>query len=286
MACSSKEVVEIPLIASKDEMPSTKIDQENTIKIAFASVVSPKQTREKYHLLVNYLEEKLDKPITIVQKQTYEEVNQMLKNGDVDIAFICSLSYVIGKMESYLEGIAAPKVKGEEQYRSYIITHVNNEIESFDDLEGKRFAFADPFSYSGRLAVLNILNERGLTTDFFEETFYTYSHDYSVSAVARGVVDAAAVDSLLFDSLVEMKHEDARLVKIIEVGKYAGTPPIVVSSKAEKNLKQNIKDVILSLKYDPEGVEILKELKIDEYVPIDYNNYLPIENMLHLLGEK
>lgn len=294
VSCSSKETVDIPLIATADETPIHFAEEENPIqfaegespiKIAFASVASPQQTRVKYNLLVNYLEEKLNRQITIVQKQTYDEVNQMLKVGEVDIAFICSLSYVLGTQEGYIEGIAAPKVRGSDQYRSYIITHINSDIEAFEDLEGKRFAFADPYSYSGRLAVLDILDERGLTTDFFEETFYTYSHDYSISAVARGAVDAAAVDSVIFDSLVELDHEDASLVKIIEVGKFAGMPPIVVSKKTDETLKQEVKNIILSLENDPVGVEILHELNIDEYIPLDDQNYLTIKNNLHLLGE-
>lgn len=284
MACSQSNYAQVPLKATDGDTILANIESDNAIKVAFASVVSPQETRAKYDLLVNYLEEKLDRPIMIVQKQTYDEVNQMLKAGEVDLAFICSLSYVIGKKEGFLEGIAAPKINGSDQYRSYVITHINSDIESFEDLEGKRFAFADPYSYSGRLAVLEMLNKRGLTTAFFDDVFYTYSHDYSVSAVARGAVDAAAVDSLLFDQLVSLKNEDAMLVKVIERGTYAGTPPIVVSQKTDERLKQTIKDVILNLKKDPVGHEILKELKIDEYVPIEDEKYLPIKNLLPLLG--
>ncbi|QOY38365.1 phosphate/phosphite/phosphonate ABC transporter substrate-binding protein [Anaerobacillus isosaccharinicus] len=284
-ACSNSNSTIIPLKSSGTEVLESQIEKGDTITVAFASVVSPQETRVKYDLLINYLEEKLERPIIIVQKQTYDEVNEMVEAGDVDIAFICSLSYVIGKEKNYLDGIAAPVVNGSNLYRSYVITHINSEIDTFEDLGGKRFAFADPFSYSGRLSVLNMLDERGLTTNFFDDLFYTYSHDYSVSAVARGAVDAAAVDSLLFDQLVKLNNDDASLVKIIEYGKYAGTPPIVVSKKIEQQVKQKIKNVILGLKDDPIGRGILQELKIDEYVEIDDEKYLPIKNMLHLLGD-
>jgi phosphonate transport system substrate-binding protein len=285
VSCSSQQDGGITLRATENEMVVPDHLEENALRVAFASVVSPQQTRKKYNLLIDYLEDKLDKPIVIVQKQTYDEVNQMIKLGEVDLAFICSLSYVIGKEQNYLEGLVAPKINDKSQYRSYIIAHKNSEIESFEDLEGKRFAFVDPYSYSGRLAVLDLLNARGLTTEFFEEIFYTYSHDYSVSAVARGAVEAAAVDSILFDQLVELDNEDAKLIKIIEYGSYAGTPPIVVSNKIDEDLKHNIKNALLFLKDDPIGNDILHELGIDEYIIIDEKRYLPIVNTLHLLGE-
>lgn len=287
VACSQENVTAIPLTASGEQVSMLEAGiAGNEVIVAFASVVSPQQTRAKYNLLINYLENKLDRPITIVQKQTYAEVNRMLKTGEVDLAFICSLSYVIGIEENFLEGVVAPKVNGEERYQSYVITHINSEIETFEDLQGKRFAFVDPYSYSGRLSVLSMLDKRGLTVDFFEDTFFTYSHDYSVSAVARGTVDAAAVDSLLFDQLVSLNSPDAALVKIIEKGAFAGTPPVVVSKKAEENFKKDINEILRAMKDDREGIEILKELKIDEYVPIVHERYLPIKEILHLLGEE
>ncbi len=286
ISCSKPQGEPIPLKILNDQKTTDIVPEENTIKVAFASVVSPQQTRIKYNLLIDYLEEKLDRPFHIIQRQTYDEVNQMIKAGEVDLAFICSLSYVIGNEQKYLEGIVVPQINGGDIYRSYIITHKNSDMEKFEDLEGKRFAFVDPYSYSGRLAVLDLLDRRGLSIDFFDEVFYTYSHDYSISAVSRGTVDAACVDSLLFDTLVTLENEDVKNVKIIEYGAYTGISPIVVSNQIDPIIKEEIKQTLLTLNESLDGSAILQELGIDRYIPVDEKKYTPTKNLLHLLGDR
>ncbi|OIJ11597.1 hypothetical protein BKP35_11685 [Anaerobacillus arseniciselenatis] len=287
LACDSTvERTYIPLV-DPDVVEETVTEQSaETVRVAFASVVSPEETRYKYDFLIKYLEYRLERPITIIQKQTYDEVNQLLKEGNVDLAFICSLSYVIGTNEGYMEDIATTKIDGKDLYRSYVIVHQNSGFYTLDDLKGKRFAFVDPYSYTGKLALLDMLDQRGYTADvFFEDTFFTYSHDYSVSAVAKGIVDAATVDGITFDMLLEIENEDALQIKIIEKGPWAGAPPIVVSHKTDPKLKEDIKGVILSLNEVPTGQQILKELMIEEYVPINRENYQPIRDVLHLMGD-
>jgi hypothetical protein len=50
---------------------------------------------------------------------------------------------------------------------------------------------------------------------FFDTTNYTYAHDKSIMAVAEGLVDAAAVDSLIWDYADRMDPEFTSRTKII-----------------------------------------------------------------------
>ena len=211
----------------------------------------------------------------------------MLKEGEVDIALICSLAFVLGERDGYLEGLVVPKVNGDILYRSYIIVHNDSDIDTFEELRGKSFAFTDPDSYSGRLAVLDLLNDKGETAEsFFDRTYYTYSHDYSVKSVASKLVDGAAVDSLVFDQMLELQLENVQNLKIIEYGEWVGTPPIVVSSYLSDELKYKTKDILLNMHNDKEGIEILKQLNVEEFVPINPDNYQPIKDMIEAVGEE
>lgn len=270
----------------QDMFKSTEYE-DNTLIIAIASVVSPKESLEKYQGLVAYLEEKLGQPVKVIQKQTYGEVNQLLKDGIADITLTCSLAYRIGSKEGYMEGLAAPVVKRESLYQSYIVTNKDNPYDSLDDLKGKRFAFVDPISYSGRLSVLDMLHEKGYMADtFFEKTFYTYSHDYSLLAAANNVVDGAAIDSLLFDQLLLEQNPDVQKLKIIGKGKLAGTPPIVINKNLDPTLKEKLRKVILSLEEDQNGQQILRSLSIDKYLDVNENNYKVIDDLIVQFGDQ
>lgn len=270
---------------SQEDVPVT--DNENSaVNIAFASVVSPKETKSKYTLLVDYIENELDRPVNVVRKQSYDEVNQLLKNGEVDIGFICSLSYVLGREEGFIEGVATPVVNGEDLYRSYLIVNKSSDLYELEDLKGTRFAYMDPYSYSGRLAMLDLIDQKGFNQEtFFKETFYTYSHDYSVNAVAKGAVDAASVDSILFDLLIKNDNKYANQIRIIDKGTYAGAPPVVVSSQIDPELKSQFINIMLTLHENPEGKEILDNIQIDAYTGLKPANYDPIADIVERIGD-
>lgn len=287
-ACSNNESLPFVTIDNQTEHIPEKVEEpENAIRVGIASVISPQATRVGYDSLIKYLEEKLNAPITLIQGKTYAETNQLIEEGKIDIAFICSLSYVLGVEGEYMQGLAAPKVSGKPLYRSYIIVRKDSGIETLDDLMGRKFAFTDPDSYSGRLSALYLLKQKGQSAeDFFAKTYYTYSHDYSVKAVATGLVDGAAVDNLVYDQMKSLGIEDSKDLKIIEYGDWVGTPPIVVSNYISEEIKRKTQDILFNMNRDEMGRKILEGLNIEQFVPVDYESYQPIIDMLNIVGDE
>ena len=286
--CSTSSALPyINLTNESEHEDSQVIEEENAIRLGIASVISPQASRIGYENLVKYLEEKLQVPIIITQGETYAETNQLIKEGKVDVALICSLAYVLGIQEDYMDGIAAPVVAGNALYRSYTIVLRNSGIDELEDLRGKKFAFTDPDSYSGRLAMLNKLSNNGESAEtFFGEIFFTYSHDYSVKSVALGIVDGATVDSLVYDQMQEINIEDVSNIKIIGYGEWVGTPPIVVSKFVTEDFKNEITAILNNMHNDPKGKKVLDDLHIEKFTSIDYSTYKPIEEMIINVGEE
>lgn len=71
-----------------------QFDSTNTIKVAVVAMISPNETFSLYKQLIDYIGLKLNKKVQLIQKKTYAEVNNMIENGDLDFAFICSGAYV------------------------------------------------------------------------------------------------------------------------------------------------------------------------------------------------
>ena len=63
------------------------------LRVAVAAVISPKGTVESYSSLIDYLSKKIGRPVELVQRRTYMEINNMVKSGEVDIAFVCTSAY-------------------------------------------------------------------------------------------------------------------------------------------------------------------------------------------------
>jgi phosphonate transport system substrate-binding protein len=267
--------------AIKDKTPG-----QVPIRVAVSSILSPKETITVYQPLVDYLEDKLGHPVVLLQRRTYKEVNDLLQGSGADVAFVCSGGYVAGNESFGMELLAVPQVKGAILYQSYIIAR-DNTSKSIMDLRGRSFAFTDPMSFSGRIAPVYMLVSHGADSDrFFSRTFYTYSHDNAIRAVADGIADAAAVDSMIFDRAVDKEPELGKRVFIIDRSLKVGNPPVVVNPSINQDLKQRLRDVLLKMNGDERGQKVLTALSYDKFVVADDKEYAELKNVWRATRER
>ena len=82
-----------------DALPTPVENDIRPLKVAIAAVISPQGSAESYELLLDYISEELGRPVESVQRRTYAEVNDLIRSGEVDLAFVCTSAYILGKNE-------------------------------------------------------------------------------------------------------------------------------------------------------------------------------------------
>lgn len=241
-------------------------DHSDHFFFAVSAMASPAQTFVHFAEFREYLEQELGTHVHLKQRRTYEEINTLLKEASVQMAFTCTGGYLAGRRSFGLEVLAVPVVNGKTAYRSYIITGKDNPAATLEDLRGQIFSFTDPLSLSGRIYPVARLNSQGyLTKTFFKKTFYTESHDKSIEAVATGLADGAAVDSLIFDSLAALPDSFASQVRVIHKSDEFGMPPVVVTPSLDPEKKRTLLKVLLGMSNDPRGQRVLQDLEMDGF---------------------
>lgn len=163
--CEKKEVPLKIDFSEKEEVDNPPGGRK--LRFAVSAMVSPKETFIYYRAILDYLSEKIKMPVELVQRQTYAEVNNLIENCDIDIAFVCSGSYVKGKKDFGMELLIAPVIHGDTVYYSYIIVRKDSAIKSFAELRGRNFAFTDPLSNTGCLVPTYELSKMKETPDSF-----------------------------------------------------------------------------------------------------------------------
>ena len=247
--------------------PGAETQNRPVLRVAVAAMVSPKETFGTYRQLLDYLAGKLGWKVELVQRKTYGEISELIGQGKIDLAFVCSGPYAVGKDRYGFDLLATPEVKGSHFYRSYLIVNIDSTFQRLEDLRGQTFAFTDPDSHTGKLVPthwLAELNERPET--FFAKTIYTYSHDNSILAVARGLVDGAAVDSLVWEYYRHHNPSLAEKTRVIRQSEPYGIPPIVASRTLSDDLRERIAQALFAMHQDSNGRKILQELLIDRFV--------------------
>lgn len=277
LICTSCNPTESPQVALKTTdavMEATALPKQLPLRIGMGAMITPREGYVYYQRLQGYIEKKIGRPVQLVDRGNYDEMNGLLESGGVDAAFVCAGPYVEGKTKFNLELLAMPLVKGRPIYHSYIIVHKDSPIISLKELRGKVFAFTDPKSNSGKLVPTYMLAKMKETPEtFFSRVEYSYGHDKSIRAVAEKIVDGAAVDSLIWEYAAIKRPELTNQTRIISKSDPYGIPPVVVRPGLDPGLKRKLKDILLAASNDPEGQEILKGMMIDSFVAGDDKNY-------------
>lgn len=255
-----------PTQTNANQHPRMADQDYRPLKVAVSAILSPKETFESYEDIFRHISEQLDMPIEFHQRKTYGEINEMLETGQLDFAFICSGAYVELNPDKGVELFAAPVSNGDNYYRAYIIAHENFRAESLEDLRHATFAFTDPLSNTGYLYVKHRLMEMGTDYDsFFGSTVFTNGHDISIQMVSKGIVEAASVSHLVYEYLREKSPERIENVKVIEVSEDFGMPPVVVTSRMDAQIREQISALFAQMHLDSNAKVFMEELLIDRF---------------------
>lgn len=199
------------------------LDEQETFTIG----VIPAQTEGEMDTAMTKLQETLTDALeTDVEVEVYPDYNGVVEamNYDkIDMAYFGPLTYVVANNKSGAQAIITQLIDGEPFYHSYIITHIDNEWDSIDALLENPgevdFAFGDPNSTSGSLIPSIELQDREVYMSEDDHKFnsvrYTGSHDATALSVQNKQVDAGAIDSAIYNQLVEAGKIDEEQIKII-----------------------------------------------------------------------
>ncbi|MBI4681674.1 MAG: phosphate/phosphite/phosphonate ABC transporter substrate-binding protein [Nitrospirae bacterium] len=285
--CSRDEDVKRIDLSQKIDVKAAQSQSSGPpLRIAVGGMITPKEGFSYYKQLLDYIGEKLGRKVEFVDREDYAEINALVKKRDVDVAFVCGGPYVDGHADFGMELLAAPVAYGGTVYYSYIIVSKDSPVDSLEGLRGKTFAFTDPLSNTGKLVPTYMLAKMNETPETFFKSFdYTHAHDKSIKAVATGVADGAAVDSLIWEYANRTNPEFTSRTKIIKKSPPYGIPPVAVHPDMEARLKESLRQIYLNAHNDGKGRGILKGMMVDKFVPIDDGAYDSIREMKQWIAD-
>lgn len=152
--------------------------------------------------------------------------------AEVDLAFSCGLPLArSGEWTMLVAPVGAgPAYAGRPVYFTFFVVARDHPAHRFEELAGTGLVMNEAVSHSGFAAVLAELASRRIDLAFFGGHRFSGSHQASVEAVAGGSGEVAAVDSLMFDALVEVQPDLAGRVRVAATGAAWPAPPLAVRS--------------------------------------------------------
>lgn len=240
-----------------------------------------------YEKLIRYIEKQTGYPCELVSGFSYRTVSRMLESGAVEVGFVCGLPYVLAQEQPNppMRLMAAPvpadpRYQGKPVCYSDIIVRVDSPYQRIEDLRGRTWAYNDELSNSGFNLPRAFLIRKGLHKGFLGKVIRTGSHEESIRAVATGQADVSAVDSLVLDYERARGSEYARRVRVIHSLGPSGIVPVVASRRMAPERFRAVQRALLEMPQNPEGVAILKEARLQAFVPAQETLYDDIRQAL------
>jgi phosphonate transport system substrate-binding protein len=276
----------VRLAAEPAARPTSAQPPPHMLRLGVASARVPPRFFGHYRELVEFLGEQLGVDTEIVQRPSYSETIELLRQRFCTVALLCDYAFIRAQREFGAECLATQEMAGEQTYQAYIIVPQDSRLRSFSDLAGKRFAFADSLCNAGWLYPRYRVRQLGRASEaFFGASWFTLSYEKSIRVVAEGLADGAGVESTLYDRLVAQDHPAAEATRIIERSPPFGNPPVVVRRDIDPDLRTRIRTFFLSLHETERGRAILAGIHVDRFVPPAPELYAPVDRMAQAIEE-
>ncbi len=261
----------------KEDTKNKDANKDDVFTIGVIPAQTEGEMKGALDKLQDLLSEKMSREVKVTSYPDYNGVVEAMNYDKIDMAYFGPLTYVVAHEESGAKAIITQLIKGEPFYYSYLITHKDSQYESIDDMisdvKNVKFAFGDPSSTSGSLIPSIQLKDEGVYKSESENDFnnvrFTGSHDATALAVQNKQVDVGAIDSAIFDKLVEEGSIDGDQFKVIWKSEKLFQYPWAVSKKTDSETMKELQDIFLDIK----DKEILDAFGATGFTKADNKDY-------------
>ncbi|MDQ6712702.1 MAG: PhnD/SsuA/transferrin family substrate-binding protein [Candidatus Dormibacteraeota bacterium] len=256
--------------------------------LVFANFLAPNMTAV-YADVAARVGRALGAPAELIQGKGFEQ----LRNGSVDVAFLCGLPYVrlCAERPGMLRPLAAPildEARSQDRpvYFSDVIVRRDSPFRSFDDLRGHSWAYNDPESFSGWLLVRHHLLEMGETEAFFGRLTFSGWHQESIRKVVNGEVDASAIDSHVL-GVERLRNPDlGGELRVLKTLGPSTIPLVVATAGVPEAVAAQVGDALCALGGDPVSRNVLAGGLIRRFTPIDDRAYDDIRQKMAVVDQR
>lgn len=202
----------------------------------------------------------------------------LLLKDRVDLAFICGLPLIryCQVLPHQLQALVAPVMQASRYqnrpiYFSDVILNATSNLAKFEDLALKTVCYNDPGSNSGYNLLRYRLIQGGHPKNFFSKAIQSGSHQRSIRWVADGLVDCAAIDSVVLEQELRDFPEISGHLQVVEVLGPCPMPPLVVSQRLGASVIKQLQfallnpDAELQAAMEQIGVQRFAAVKLEDY---------------------
>ncbi len=251
--------------------------EPQTLRIALVPERNVFEQERKYRILCDYLCGKVGLTFEFEVMRDYEDVMLAIETNQVAGGVLGSFLMAHGMARHGFVPLARPVWKtGESTYSSYIFKQSGAPLtKDVSTWRGKSFAFANRHTSAGYFFPLALLKKNGVHRgeNHFSSVQVTGSHDTAVWMVASGLADLGATKNTIFEEMMSRREGLIDRIQVLYTGGKFPDATFMVNSQVPVELRNRVREVLLGLSSDPEGVAVLESFGADRFIPSNREDY-------------
>jgi phosphonate transport system substrate-binding protein len=275
----------IQAFAAFTSLASKADAREESLVIGLVPEMNIFKQRERFELLAPYLSKNLgiEVRLTIL---TYGNIIEKFKKEEIDAAFLGSFTGALAISQLGVVPLVRPiNMDNTSTYQGYIFVRKDSNITSVADMKGKSMALVEKTT-AGFVFPMAWLKRHGIDdiSTFFNEQFISGSHDRTISLVLNGKANVGAAKSTIYKNMRKWQPRiDSELVILTNSPKVPSNT-FCVSKKLDQQYRGQLKDLLLNLRGDSGGREVLKKLGAKRFVETGRDQYQPVFDLAKEAG--
>ncbi|CAM4364867.1 phosphonate-binding protein [Bacillus manliponensis] len=270
----------------KDSETAEKGYVPKTLNVQFVPSQNADTLEAKAKPLEKLLSDELNIPVKVSVSTNYNTIVEAMASKQVDVGFLPPTAYVLAKekdaanviLQAQRYGVndetGQPTEELVDFYKSQFVVKKDSNINSIEDLKGKKIGYQDVTSSAGYVWPAAVLMEKGIDPLKDVQPVTLKGHDQAIIALLNGDVDAAVVfqDAR---NVVKKDYPDVfEQTKIVKFTEKIPNDTITVRSDMDKEWVQKIQDAFIEIGKNEEGHKIIKEVYSHEgYIKSDDSKF-------------
>lgn len=201
---------------------------------------------------------------------------QLFRGRGADAGLLGPFEYLLAREIHGVEAGVQLQRDGRPTYQGTLLVKEDSEIESIEDLSGKRIAYTDPYSMTGFVLPAARLKRAGIEPD----AIFAGTHDEAIEMVEDGRAHAAATYLRRAEGELE-----GRGLRILERTEPVPNEPVFFRKGLPEDKREAIVNAFIAATSDEQCADALTELLgCDSAAPVDDSAYDDIERIANEAG--
>lgn len=266
-------------------LPTAAAATDNeVIRFGLLPVNQPETMIKRFQPLIDYLERETGLRFQLQTYSTgsksggYDAAVRGLLDGDTPFAYLAPVTIAQARHhDAAVEPVVCAVRGGSPTYVGQIAVRRDSDIQSPEDLIGRRVIGASPSSTSGNLMPSGMLLERGLDKSQFAAMDFAGGHDKAARAALGGGYDAAWINDKSFQ---RFKDEGGGL-RAVWVHDPVPEFPITVNARfVRPEVLEAVKSALLRMHTRDAAAIRAIDPKYEKWVAIRWDDYAPVKKTI------